>query len=219
MNKMTGEKVFVSWSGGKDSYLSLLKAREAGMEPGNLLTFVNKEGCSMSHGLPLQLLKNQARALVLPQVLEPVTWGEYEDSFHRVAGELKLKGFTGGVFGDINLPEHRSWVENACSRAAVNNYLPLWGMEEEDILAELLQRNAELLIVALRSDLLAEKWLGTILGRAFIQELKNKGLSSCGEAGEYHTLVIHGPLFKKRLEVKFSGYRQVEKVSFLNYIL
>lgn len=209
--------MFVSWSGGKDSYLSLLKAREAGMQPGCLLTFVGKNGYSMSHGLPVELLAKQAQALGLPQVLEQVTWEEYADSFHRASCALRTKGFTGGVFGDINLPEHRSWIEKACQRAAVNCYLPLWGLPEEDILAELLSRKVELLIVALRKDLLEEKWLGRLLDAQFIQELKNKGLSLCGEAGEYHTVVINGPLFRERLDIAFSGYRSVEKVLFLDY--
>jgi diphthamide synthase (EF-2-diphthine--ammonia ligase) len=44
-------------------------------------------------------------------------------------------------------------------------------------------------------------------------------LSPCGEAGEYHTLVVNGPLFKEKLEVEVSGYRSEEKVIFLGYIV
>lgn len=187
------------------------------MQPGSLLTFVGKNGYSMSHGLPVELLSKQAQALGISQVLEPVTWGEYEEGFQRAAGELKKKGFTGGVFGDINLPEHRTWLEKACQKASLNCYLPLWGLSEEDIIAELLARGAELMIVAVRKDLLDIKWLGRLLDESFIRELKGKGLSLCGERGEYHTLVIFGPLFKKRVDILFSGYRSVEKVAFLNY--
>ena len=214
-----GEKVFVSWSGGKDAYLALLKAREAGLQPGCLLTFINKDSCSMSHNLPVELLSGQARALNLPQILEPVTWDSYEETFHRVSCELKQKGFTGGVFGDINITEHRHWLEKACARVAVNCYLPLWGLQEEDILSELLALKAELLIVALRKDLLEDKWLGRLLNVDFIQEVKCRGLSPCGESGEYHTLVVNGPLFKEKLEVEVSGYRSEEKVIFLDYFV
>lgn len=214
-----GEKVFVSWSGGKDAYLALLKAREAGLQPGCLLTFINKDSCSMSHNLPVELLSGQARALNLPQILEPVTWDSYEENFHRVSCELKQKGFTGGVFGDINLVAHRHWVEKACARADISCYLPLWGLQEEDILSELLALKAELLIVALRKDLLEDKWLGRLLDDDFIQEVKSRGLSPCGEAGEYHTLVVNGPLFKEKLDVDVSGYSSEEKVIFLDYFV
>ena len=39
----------------------------------------------------------------------------------------------------------------------------------------------------------------------FITYLKEHQLDICGENGEYHTLVIDGPLFKKRLNYYTSG--------------
>ncbi len=219
---MQQKKVFISWSGGKDSYLSLLKARAAGLEPAYLLTYINGEqDCSMSHGLPLPLLQKQARALGLPHLAEPVTWESYAAGFHRAVTALREKGLTGGVFGDINLPAHRQWVEEACARAGVTPYLPLWGMAEEEVLETLLAAGAELLIVALRADLLAKKWLGTILGREFIRELMAGGISPCGEKGEYHTMAVSGPLFKERVEVSFRGTRPDPGglVLFLDYLL
>lgn len=217
MSEEAKEKVFVSWSAGKDCYLALLKAQEDGLEPAALVTFVQKEGRSMSHGLPRKILTRQAEALGIPVILEPVTWTSYEKGFQRVTEELWQKGFTGGVFGDINLKEHRQWVEDACSWSAINCYLPLWGMDEEAVVSELLERGARLLIVALRGDLLARKWLGRMLNEEFIQELKDKDLSPCGESGEYHTLVVNGPLFKQKLEVDFNGYRQEGKHLLLEY--
>lgn len=217
MPKKIGEKVFVSWSAGKDCYLALLKAKEAGLDPAALVTFVGGEGLSMAHGLPREVLLGQAEALGIPIVLEPVTWPGYEKGFQRVTGELREKGFAGGVFGDINLQEHRQWVENACSQAGMNCFLPLWGTDEEAVVSELLYRKAQLLIVALRGDLLAKKWLGCMLDEDFVRELKDRGLSPCGESGEYHTLAINGPLFAKKLEIGFKGYRQEGKHLFLNY--
>ncbi|NLJ57159.1 MAG: diphthine--ammonia ligase [Firmicutes bacterium] len=211
------EKVFISWSAGKDCYLALLKACAAGLEPGALVTFVSAEGHSMAHGLPREILRRQARALALPSVRVPVTWQGYEKGFQQVAGRLRQKGFTGGVFGDINLVAHRQWVENACSQAGLKSYLPLWGLTEEAVVAELLQKKARLLIVALRADLVQKKWLGRYLNAEFIQELKANGLSPCGENGEYHTLVVDGPLFKQKLKVNFMGHRQEKNHLFLKY--
>jgi uncharacterized protein (TIGR00290 family) len=215
---MLREKVFVSWSGGKDSYLSMLKAAEEGLEIGSLLTFIQEDqACSMSHGLPLPLLHKQSKALGIPHIAEPVVWKSYEKGFERVVTKLKQQGFSGGVFGDINLPEHRQWVEQACRKTDIKPYLPLWGMDEEDVLAQLLEKKAELLIVAIRSDVLAEKWLGGYLGQEFIHELKSKDISLCGERGEYHTLAVYGPLFSERLEVRIKGTRRNGKLLVLDY--
>ncbi len=194
------QKVFVSWSGGKDSYLALQKAVAGGLAVTTLVTFTNKEGRSMSHGVDTAVLINQARALGFPLETEKVSWEEYENGFVNVVTRLKEQGVTGGVFGDINLTEHRQWVESRCSRQSIDAFLPLWGMSETDVVEELLNRRARLLIVALRSDLLGKEWIGRELDRHFLEECLAKNISPCGEHGEYHTLAVGGPLFKEPLQ-------------------
>lgn len=201
----TGEKVFVSWSGGKDAYLALLKAREQGLNVYTLATFISTGGKSMSHALHPGLLQEQAAALGLPLEVERVTWESYEEGFMRLAGRLREKGIRGGVFGDINLPQHREWVEQACERAGLSPHLPLWGMDEKEVLAELLNRGARLVVVSLRADLLEEKWLGKQIDEGFCEMCARKGISPCGENGEYHTLVVDGPLFKSPVQFCDSG--------------
>ena len=57
-----------------------------------------------------------------------------------------------------------------------------------------------------RADLLGEEWLGRRIDLDFLEQLdelgKTKGITPCGEAGEYHTFVTDGPLFKQRLEIR-----------------
>jgi len=198
-----GDKVFVSWSGGKDSYLSLLLAREQGLEPVCLLSFVDESGQSRSHGLKLEILEQQAKRLGLPLETEAVSWESYENGFVQAVNRLKKeRGVTGGVFGDINLEEHRQWVEETCYHCGIDCNLPLWQMEERAVTEELLKRDGRAMLVAIRRDLVEEKWLGRFIGRDFIAYCEEAGISPCGEGGEAHTLVVGGPLFSKPLEVK-----------------
>ncbi|MFC2060687.1 ATP-binding protein, partial [Chloroflexota bacterium] len=64
----------------------------------------------------------------------------------------------------------------------------------------------EAVIIAAKADLFDKKWVGQKVDLDFtrlLAELKEtKGVTPCGEAGEYHTLVIDGPLFVQRLELK-----------------
>jgi diphthamide synthase (EF-2-diphthine--ammonia ligase) len=55
----------VSWSGGKDSCLALLRAARDGHTGRTLLTMMD-EGPSKSHGLPAPLLQAQADAMDSP---------------------------------------------------------------------------------------------------------------------------------------------------------
>jgi uncharacterized protein (TIGR00290 family) len=81
-------------------------------------------------------------------------------------------------------------------------YLPLWGEEQNKILREFITLGFEAVVVATRADLLGEEWLGRKLDSDFLADLaKLENITLCGEAGEYHTLVINGPLFQKRIEI------------------
>ena len=197
-----GEKVFVSWSGGKDSYLAFLKARESGLRISALVTFLNHNGRSMSHGVTEEILRRQAAGLGVPLESEPVTWNSYEEGFSRVTERLKKKGISGGVFGDINVEDHRQWIENMCAKISFTSHLPLWGMAEKEVVRELLRRGARLLVVSLRGDLLDKQWLGKVVDESFMRMCLRRGITPCGEKGEYHTLVVDGPSFKMPLQYK-----------------
>ena len=63
----------------------------------------------------------------------------------------------------------------------------------------------EAVVVATRADLLGEEWLGRKVDMDFIRHLERlretKNITPCGEAGEYHTFVTDGPLFRQRIEI------------------
>jgi len=209
-DKKTGgssaEKVFVSWSGGKDAYLSLLLALEQGLEVNCLLNFIGHDGYSRSHGIPGELLQRQAEVLGYPLEKKKVTWETYEPGFEEAVSRLREREkVAGGVFGDINLEEHRQWLEKMGRRCGINCHLPLWGMGERQVTRELLRRAGKAVIVSLRNDLLEEKWLGQELNLEFMEHCENKGLSPCGERGEFHTLVVGGPCFLESLQYCVTG--------------
>jgi diphthine-ammonia ligase len=219
-NSNPGDRVFVSWSGGKDSYLSMLMAQEQGLEVACLLSFVGGDGYSRSHGLKTAMLRQQADALGLPLHTEEVTWESYEAGFERAIKILKEKySISGGVFGDINLEEHRQWVEKMAGRCGIDYNLPLWLMEERAVSEELLGRGGKALIVAIRSDLIDQKWLGRVMDHDYIEYCVSIGISPCGEGGEAHTLVIDGPGFVKPLAYKAGSVKTEENHSRLELLV
>lgn len=211
---MTGN-IYVSWSGGKDCYLALQKAVEQRLSVTTLVTYIDKEGRHMSHGVDTPLLQRQARALDLTLKTVSVSRNDYDRGFIDVTTALKEEGVTGGVFGDINLLEHRRWIENRCRRQSITPFFPLWDMEETAVVRELLARKARLLIVALREDLLDKKWIGRELDEQFLRLCMERGLSPCGENGEYHTLAVGGPLFREPLNLKRGEVLKQEGMLFL----
>lgn len=204
-----GLKVAVSWSGGKDSCFSLF--RSIGQSPSAcqvcfLLNMVNRDAKrSMSHGLDPKLIATQAEAMEIPILQRETTWETYEQEFKRAVAELKQKGINGVVFGDIDLQEHKDWVERVCGELGVNPILPLWGSEPQRLLSDFIDAGFEAVVVTAKAELFSEKWLGRNMSREFIEELdrlnKESNTHICGEKGEYHTFVIDGPIFKRRIKI------------------
>ena len=127
---------------------------------------------------------------------------DYEAEFKNVLLDLKQKGVTEGVFGDIDVEEHRQWIERVCSELGIIPRLPLWGEDQNKLLTDFINLGFEAVIVATKAEIMGEEWLGRKLDIDFVTDLTNSNnITPCGEAGEYHTLVIDGPLFEKRMEI------------------
>jgi diphthine-ammonia ligase len=192
-------KVFSSWSGGKECALATYKAISQGHEVLYLLNFVSEDGeRSRSHGIKASVLALQAEAIGIPLIQVKTSWENYEENFKKVAEELKNKGIEGGVFGDIEVEEHREWVERVCSEVGIKAFLPLWGIKAEELIEELLNLKFKAIIVATRLD---ETFLGKVLDKSLVRQITKLGSHPCGENGEYHTFVTEGPLFRKALKV------------------
>jgi diphthine-ammonia ligase len=200
------QRVFVSWSGGKDSCFACYQAFRDGLDVGYLVNMMDEDGTwSWIHRFSGELLDKQSRAVGIPLVRKPSTMPTYEADFKNIIFELKKDGVEGGVFGDIDLDEHREWVERICRQADITPHLPLWGLSQEELLKDFIGLGFEAIIVVTKADLFGEEWLGRKVDMDFLAHLsemaKTKEITPSGEAGEYHTIVIEGPIFKQRVEI------------------
>ncbi len=196
-------KAVVSWSGGKDSCLALVRATSAGVEPAVLLTMMTEDVVrSRSHGLRLGLLEAQAAALGLPLVVRAATWDAYEVTFVEALAELHSGGIEAGVFGDIDLEPNRAWVERACAGTGIRPIHPLWARPRRELIDELLAEGVEAVVVAARDGIAPVTLLGRTLDVALADELERLGIDASGELGEYHTAVVDAPGFARRVDVE-----------------
>ena len=198
--------VFASWSGGKDSSLACYRAVTGGLKVRCLLNMVTEGGGrSRTHGLSAEVLQVQSRAIDIPIVQRQTSWDNYEAEFKDVLLSLKQDGIEGGVFGDIDLEEHRQWVERVCGEVEITPHLPLWGEWQDKIMGDFIGLGFEAVVVTTKADLFGEEWLGRRIDPDFLKRLDALGgsqdITLCGEAGEYHTFVTDGPLFNQRIEI------------------
>ena len=185
--------VFCSWSGGKDCCLALF-----------LVNTISEDGeRSRSHGISSEVIRMQSRALDIPVIQGRTSNDNYEEVFVDMLKGLKKEGVEGGIFGDIDYPPHREWEEMVCRRADMQAYLPLWQENQKTLMQEFIDAGFESVIITVKGDFFGEDILGQKIDKYFlshVEELaKTKDITPAGEAGEYHTLVVDGPIFKYRV--------------------
>ncbi|MFH1996206.1 MAG: diphthine--ammonia ligase [Candidatus Omnitrophota bacterium] len=201
---MISASAFVSWSGGKDTSLACYRAmRDMDITVSHLLNMVTEDGLrGRSHGVPVGLIREQAGRIGVPIVQQKTTWQTYEAEFIKAASALKAEGITVGVFGDIDLQEHRDWVERVCSLCGIKPVFPLWQRDRKDILRDFIDSGFESLVVTTRADVLNELWIGRVIDETFIRDItKISGVDACGEGGEYHTFVTAAPFFSRKIRI------------------
>ncbi|MEM9420539.1 MAG: diphthine--ammonia ligase [Planctomycetota bacterium] len=211
----TTSDLFCSWSGGKDICLAVHRAHDAGGRLRAALTMLDETGeRSRSHGLPKALLEAQADSMGIDLVFRSATWGEYTDAFVDGLEELKARGLTTGVFGDIDIESHRQWVVDACERAGVTPLHPIWQEDRRALVDEGLERGIRSRIVVVNTNHLPEEFLGRELDAETVEEIVAAGADACGENGEYHSLVTDAPLMKQPLEVEVQDTVRIEGYAF-----
>lgn len=198
-------KVVASWSGGKDSCLACYKAILKGFKVSFLLNIISKEDRVMFHGLNPKLIVAQSEAIGIPIIQREATWETYEEVFKETLMKLKGEGIKGAVFGNIDVQEHLDWVNRVCKKAGVTPIEPLWRLNREQILTDFINAGFEAILVSVKADIMGEEWLGRKINKSIIEDFKKlqnqHNFDLCGEFGEYHTLVVDGPIFKKRLKI------------------
>ncbi len=168
-----------------------------------MLTEDNKR--SRSHGLLSALIEKQAQALGIPLVFRAASWENYEEVFISAILEFKKQGVEVGVFGDIDIEEHREWVRKVCSSAFVEAYHPLWKSNRLSLLKQLFELGFKATIVAVKNKTLDRQFLGKTFDLELIEKMKEIGIDPSGENGEYHTVVTDGPIFSEPLSLSIGS--------------
>ena len=199
--------VISSWSGGKDSCLACYKAMKKGYQVKYLLNFISREykRCCF-HGIEAELLSLQAQSTGISLIQKEVSadMAEYEEEFKEAVSELKASGIKGIVFGDVYLEEHKTWVERVCKDLEIQPIEPLWNISPDKIIEDFINFGFKAIVVSCKASLFGKEFIGRYVDNDFLKELKKKNICPCGENGEFHTFVIDGSIFKKKIEIEES---------------
>jgi len=197
------------FSGGKDSTFALYWAMKNGHDVKCLITLKAARADSyMFQVANIDVAKLSAPALGIPIIFEKTSGikeKELDDlkrAIKKAKEKYKIEGVVAGALAS-NYQKER--VEKICKELGLKVFAPYWHYDEEKYLREILAGGFEVIFTRVAALGLTEKWLGRKLDERAIEDLKKLnqkyGVHLGGEGGEFETLVLDGPIFKKRIKI------------------
>lgn len=204
-------RVAVLVTGGKDSALSLHRVLKQGYEVKYLVSMApQREDSWMFHFPNIHLTDLFAEAVEIPLVKGETTGikeTEVED-LKRLLATLDIEGV---VSGAISSQYQKKRIDKICQELNLRSIAPLWQESPLQLLKEIIELRFEVIIVGVYAYGFNKRWLGRKINPFTVDSLLNLnkkfGISLVGEGGEYETLVLDAPYFKRKIQLL-----QVEKI-------
>ncbi|MBN1385819.1 diphthine--ammonia ligase [Candidatus Woesearchaeota archaeon] len=205
-------KIGVLFSSGKDSTYAMHIMMKQNYEISCLISLKSKNPDSyMFHTPNIDMVKLQSEALGIPLILEE-TQGEKETELEdlekaiiRAKTEYSIDAIcTGALFSNYQ----RDRIEKICDRLGLKMFSPLWHKDQELEMREIINEGFKFMMSSVAAEGLDASWLGREITLTDVDKLvqlhRRIGLNVCGEGGEFESLVVDGPIFRKRIIVKES---------------
>ena len=199
-------RALISWSSGKDSAFSLYEVRRAGEFEvvGALTTVTENLGRVSIHGVREEILRAQLAAAGLPPMIVQIPYPCPNDIYEARMGEAvaraKADGITHIIFGDLYLADVRAYREQKLTGTGIAPVFPLWQRPTLALAHAMIESGLEAYLATVDLKKLPPEFAGRKFDAALIADLPG-GVDPCGENGEFHTCVVAGPIFSRRLPV------------------
>jgi uncharacterized protein (TIGR00290 family) len=218
---MTG-RIALSWSGGKDSALTLWTLRRQGVEPEALITTVTDAYDRISmHGVRRELLAKQADAIGAPLVEVPIPPACVNDIYEARMAEAfassPLSNVEAVAFGDLFLEDVRADREERLAANDMRGLFPLWGRDTGTLAHEFIAAGFQAYIVCLDPRALDASFAGRAYDEQLLADMP-ASVDPCGENGEFHTFVHAGPIFTEPIACEPGGVVEREGFVFCDLV-
>lgn len=195
------EKILLSWSGGKDSALTLYELqKDKNYQIIALVTTITEDYDRVSmHGVRRALIEQQADSLgiELEKVLisRNASNQEYESKLFEVLSRFMDLGINIVAFGDLFLEDIRRYREDFLKKIGMQGIFPIWKRNTRELAETFLNLGFKAIISCVDSELIDKSFAGREFDEKFLLDLPSKA-DPCGENGEFHSFVYEGPIFK-----------------------
>ncbi|MEE9251891.1 MAG: diphthine--ammonia ligase [Thermodesulfobacteriota bacterium] len=200
------EKILLSWSGGKDSCMSLYELRRSGYSDVTLITTITEGYDRISiHGVRRELLEMQADSLGLRlssvYIPKDSTNEQYESCLKETLAEHREEGIDKVAFGDIFLEDLRQYRVKVLKDLGMKAIFPIWGRDTAELLREFIELGFKAVLSCINPKFLDGSFAGRAIDGEFVEQMP-EGVDPCGENGEYHSFVYDGPIFGEEIKLR-----------------
>ena len=203
------KKAAILFSGGKDSVYATYLAKKKGYSIDCLICMesLNKESY-MFHTPSITKTRKQAEVMNIPLEIKK-THGEKEtelEDLEEIISKVKREYCVEVIVtGAIKSVYQSSRIQNICEKLGLEVYNPLWQINEETYLKELLTNNFKVILVGVFAYPFNKDWLLREINQDFIFEIgelnKKFGINVAGEGGEFESFVLNCPLYSRELKL------------------
>ena len=199
-------KALIAWSSGKDSAWSLYEARRAGeYEIVGALTTVTDAFARVSmHGVREAILQAQLEAAGLPSIVVRIPYPcpneIYEARMAEALAAAKAGGISAIIFGDLFLEDIRAYRVAKLAGTGIEPLFPLWQRPTDQLARDMIAGGLETYLATVDLKKLPTSFAGRKFDAALLADFP-PGIDPCGENGEFHSCVVAGPMFSRRIEV------------------
>lgn len=153
--------------------------------------------------VPMVVYDTGCRSINQDLEYEEVEGDEIEDLYLAVRGAMCRVDFEGVCSGAIMSRYQKNRVENVCRRLGLQSLPPLWQRPQRELVEEMILEGIEARVVKVASSALGRECINMGLCEMlrYMEEKCAGETNFCGEGGEYESIVVDCPMFRKRIVV------------------
>lgn len=194
--------VAVLVSGGKDSTFTLWLALQQ-YDVKYLVSVLSGKESTLFQYQKKPYIEAFSQAVQIPiKIIEVIDEKKELVELEKGLREIKVEAI---LIGGLLSEYQRSKFNSVAMSIGIPCYAPIWRKNQKMLLQEMVSYNFKIILSLVAGVGFKEKDVGAEITPQFLNRLEQLntkfGISLGGEGGEYETLVLDTPFFKKRIEI------------------
>ena len=173
----------------------------------------------MFHTPAVEMVRLQAESIGLP-LIEHQTKGEKEKELadlKTLMQKAKEKyNIQGVVTGALYSSYQKERVEKVAESLCLKVFSPLWHVNQEQYMREIIKEGFRFILTKVACEGLDKSWLNRQITERDVDKLaelnRKIGINVAGEGGEFESLMVAGPIFKKKIKITDSEIDEESRI-------